>query len=81
MKNILVGILLLLLASCTDTNPEGIMRLKVGMSLDEAIAILGEPNTKEYRSDGYLLHYSYSDSGHYHVLCVYIKNYKVDSWY
>ncbi len=81
MKKFLAGIMLLILVSCTSTSPEQIEKLKRGMSIEETITVLGEPYTKEYRTDGCVLYYSYSDNWRKHHLYVYIENGKVIHWY
>lgn len=81
MKRILVGIVLLfLLVGCSNTSPDKIMKLERGMSLRETVSTLGEPYTKMYRTDGYVLMYRYRDGGMFHELEVYIENGKVNYW-
>ncbi len=81
MKKFLAGIMLLFLVSCSDTTPIQIEKLKRGMSIEETVTVLGEPYTKEYRTDGCVLKYSYYHNYHKHGLYVYIENGKVIYWY
>lgn len=71
--------------SCSDTTPEKIEQLRVGMSQDEAIELLGEPYTKQYKTYGCLLKYTYYSGKKYdkyrQSLYVHISNGKVDRWY
>lgn len=81
MKNILLSFLLILLVSCNNTTPEKIQKLQVGMNLDEAKKVLGEPYRTEYITSGPVLHYRYWDGAYKNDLKVYIENGKVDSWW
>jgi hypothetical protein len=82
MKKIVVGILLLfVMMGCNDTTPEQIEKLRRGMSIEEVKTVLGEPYTKEFRTDGCIMKYSYSDNGYRHALYVYIENNQVTYWY
>ncbi len=81
MKKIIIGFVLLFLVACSNTTPEQIEGLRIGMRQQDVISILGEPYTKEYRTDGCILKYTYYDNGYKHSLYVSIRNNKVDGWF
>lgn len=81
LRYVVVGILLMFLVSCSDTSPEKIEKLRKGMSAEEAISTLGEPYTKEFRTDGCVLKYVYRVNGYRHSLYVYIENNQVTYWF
>lgn len=82
MKKLFIAILILLtITSCSDTTPEQIEKVKVGMSQQEVITALGEPYNKEYRTGGCVLKYVYYVGINKNHLYIYIKNGKVDNWF
>mgnify|MGYP003660911925 CR=1 FL=1 len=81
MKKILLLLpLWLLIIGCTDTTPEQIAHLKVGMRLDKMICTLGEPDSVEFESDGNTYKYVY-DSGSMEWLYIVVKDSTVRRWY
>jgi len=69
-----------ILLGCTDTTPEQIAQLKVGMKLNKMICTLGEPDSIEFESNGDTYKYQY-DSGSMEWLYIVVKDSTVKRWY